>query len=101
MTHAGLLLLAYYTRNKCILDSISVVLSLKYIFPVLFFYVSKILRECFYFYLSKNFSQNFYFYSSKNWAITFYFYLSKTFEYLAEHRRQVWQFNTWCYHYEQ
>ena len=57
MAHAGLLLLAYYTRTKCLLDAISVVLSLKYIFPVLVFYVSKILRECFYFYLSKNFSE--------------------------------------------
>ena len=54
-------------------------------FPALFFYVSKILRQYFsfylskifreYFYLSKMFSQYFDFYLSKNWAITFYFYL--------------------------
>ena len=62
-----------------------IVLSLKYNFPVLFFYLSKIFRQYFSFYLSKNFRQYFELYLSKNWAITFYFYLSKNFEYFAEH----------------
>ena len=45
----------YYRLNKCLLNSISIVLSLKYIFPVAFFYLGKIRRQYFYFYLSKNF----------------------------------------------
>ena len=84
-------------KYKCLSNSIPVVLLLKYIFLVLFFYLSKILRQYFsfylskifrqyfYFYLSKNFSQYFDFHLSKNLAITFYFYLSKHFEYFAEH----------------
>ena len=81
------------------MNSISLVLLLKYIFPVLFFYLGKILRQYFsfylskifrqYFYLSKNFSQYFDFHLSKNLAITFYFYLSKHFEYFAEHCSQI------------
>ena len=41
---------------------LSIVLSLKYIFSVLFFYLSKILREYFSFYVSKILSQYFDFY---------------------------------------
>ena len=72
-----LLPLVYYSRNVNLLNSISVVLLLKYIFPVLFFYLSKILRQYFSFYLSKIFRQYFYFYLSKNFSQYFDFYLSK------------------------
>ena len=49
-----LLPLVYYRRNICLFNSISVVFSLKYIFPVPFFYLSKILRhEYFSFYSSQ------------------------------------------------
>ena len=62
---SGLLPLVYYRQNKCILNSISIVFSLKYIFPVLFFYLSTNLRQYFSFYLSKIFRQYFYYYLSK------------------------------------
>ena len=58
--------LVYYRLNKCLLNSISIVLLLKYIFPVLFFYLSKILRQYFSFYLDKIFRQYFYLYLSKS-----------------------------------
>ena len=58
--------LVYYRLNKCLLNSISIVLLLKYIFPVLFFYLSKILRQYFSFYLGKIFRQYFYLYLSES-----------------------------------
>ena len=72
-----LLPLVYYCQNVNLLNSIPVVLLLKYIFPVLLFYLSKILRQHFSFYLSKIFRQYFYFYLSKNFGHYFDFYLSK------------------------
>ena len=72
-----LLSLAYYCLNNCLLNSISKVLSLSQIFSVLFFYLSKILRQYFSFYLSKIFRQYSYFYVSKNFSQYFDFYLSK------------------------
>ena len=59
------------------LYSISVILLLKFIFLIPFFYLSKIFRQYFYFYLSKIFRQYFYFYLSKIFRQYFHFYLSK------------------------
>ena len=70
-------------KINVLLKFILVVLSLKQILSILFFYLSKIFRQ--YFYLSKIFNQYFDFYLSKNWDVTFYFHLSKKSEYFAEH----------------
>ena len=50
-----------------------------------YFYSSKIVRQYFYFYLSKIFSQYFDFYLSKIEVLLFYFHLSKKIKYFAEH----------------